>query len=575
MESFVVSALKYRPKSFDAVVGQESITHTLKNSLATNQLAQALLFCGPRGVGKTSCARILAHQINGGDETSTADFSFNIFELDAASNNSVEDIRKINEQVRIPPQVGTHKIYIIDEAHMLSNAAFNAFLKTLEEPPKHVIFILATTEKNKIIPTVLSRCQVYDFKRISVNDIQKHLASIAQDRGLAFEENALYLIAQKAEGALRDALSIFDRMVSFTQGKLTSASVADNLNLLDQQTYSDLGKQIASHDIPSLLISYDSLLKRGIDPAEFIKGLGDYYRNLMLAKDPKTLALLEVGDAIKTAYQQDTDSLSTAYLLDAIEIINTCEIHYKNARNRRVHVELTLMQLASLHFNGEKKKGFLIPASYFKDKPIAPPLAVKTTVSQEEQNNEETIVSPPPIDEQKEEIPVVEAPKPVETPKKEFDPNEPISGLSLSSIAFKKTIKKVEAKPLHTEDLPATPFDQKTLEKFWLLYANDLKKEGKNNLASIFTIQVPELGKEDRVNFRIANEMNKGEMTRELEYFLPYLHKNLNNYKVKIDLELSDSVQTETAITPREKYEHLVKMNPHLETLRSTFDLDF
>ena len=356
MESFVVSALKYRPKSFDAVVGQESITHTLKNSLATNQLAQALLFCGPRGVGKTSCARILAHQINGGDETSTADFSFNIFELDAASNNSVEDIRKINEQVRIPPQVGTHKIYIIDEAHMLSNAAFNAFLKTLEEPPKHVIFILATTEKNKIIPTVLSRCQVYDFKRISVNDIQKHLVGIAQDRGLTFEENALYLIAQKAEGALRDALSIFDRMVSFTKGKLTSASVADNLNLLDQKTYSDLGKQVASHDIPSLLFSYDSLLKRGIDPAEFIRGLGDYYRNLMMAKDPKTLALLEVGESIKTAYQKDTDSLSTTYLLDAIEIINNCEIHYKNARNRRVHVELHLMQLASLHFNGEKKK---------------------------------------------------------------------------------------------------------------------------------------------------------------------------------------------------------------------------
>ena len=357
METFVVSALKYRPQHFDAVVGQESITQTLQNSLATNQLAQALLFCGPRGVGKTSCARILAQQINGANSPNDQDFSFNIFELDAASNNSVEDIRKINEQVRIPPQVGTHKIYIIDEAHMLSNAAFNAFLKTLEEPPKHVIFILATTEKNKILPTVLSRCQVYDFKRISVNDMQRYLVTIAQDRGLKFEENALYLIAQKAEGALRDALSIFDRMVSFTQGNLTADAVADNLNLLDQQTYSDLGNQIVNHDIPSLLTAFDQLLRRGIDPIEFVKGLGDYFRNLMLAKDPKTLELLEVGESVKTAYQENTKTLATDYLLDAIEIINHCEIHYKNAKNRRVHVELTLMQLASLHFNGEKKKG--------------------------------------------------------------------------------------------------------------------------------------------------------------------------------------------------------------------------
>lgn len=263
MESFVVSALKYRPSNFDEVVGQESITQTLKNSLETDQLAQALLFCGPRGVGKTSCARILAKQINKAslEETTQNDFAFNIFELDAASNNSVEDIRKINEQVRIPPQIGSHKIYIIDEAHMLSNAAFNAFLKTLEEPPKHVIFILATTEKNKIIPTVLSRCQVYDFKRISVNDIQHYLVKIAQDRNLQFEESALFLIAQKAEGALRDALSIFDRMVSFTQGNLSAKAVADNLNLLDHQTYVDLGKIIFKNDIHGVLTTYDKLLK--------------------------------------------------------------------------------------------------------------------------------------------------------------------------------------------------------------------------------------------------------------------------------------------------------------------------
>jgi len=356
MESFVVSALKYRPTSFEEVVGQESITKTLQNSLDSNQLAQALLFCGPRGVGKTSCARILAKKINSATTAEDGDYSFNIFELDAASNNSVEDIRKINDQVRIPPQVGSHKIYIIDEAHMLSANAFNAFLKTLEEPPKHVIFILATTEKNKIIPTVLSRCQVYDFKRIAVQDIQKYLEKIAIDRGLVFEENALYLIAQKAEGALRDALSIFDRMVSFTQGNLSAVAVAENLNVLDYQTYANLGEMIFKNDIPGILTAYDGLLQRGIDSLEFLSGLGGHFRNLMLAKDPSTLNLMEVGSSIKETYSKDTTSLSPSYLLDAISLINQCEIGYKNCKNRRVHLELCLMQLASLHFNGEKKK---------------------------------------------------------------------------------------------------------------------------------------------------------------------------------------------------------------------------
>ncbi|MEO2100359.1 MAG: DNA polymerase III subunit gamma/tau [Flavobacteriaceae bacterium] len=356
MDAFVVSALKYRPTSFSEVIGQQSITQTLENSLKNNQLAQALLFCGPRGVGKTSCARILAKQINGQEANSSEDFAFNIFELDAASNNSVEDIRKINEQVRIPPQVGSHKIYIIDEAHMLSNAAFNAFLKTLEEPPKHAIFILATTEKNKIIPTVLSRCQVYDFNRIEVKEIQKFLVKIATERNLQFEENALYLIAQKAEGALRDALSIFDRMVSFTQGNLSAKAVADNLNLLDHQTYSALGKLLFQNDIPKILTAYDDLIKRGIDSIQFIKGLADHFRNLMLAKDPKTVALMEVGESVKADYLQDTETLSASFIMDSIALINTCEINFKSVKNKRVHVELTLMQLASLHYNGEKKK---------------------------------------------------------------------------------------------------------------------------------------------------------------------------------------------------------------------------
>ena len=356
MDQFIVSALKNRPKSFEEVIGQDSITHTLENSLRTNQLPQALLFSGPRGVGKTSCARILAKQINNLESKNSEDFSFNIFELDAASNNSVEDIRKINEQVRIPPQIGKYKVYIIDEAHMLSPQAFNAFLKTLEEPPKHIIFILATTEKNKILPTILSRCQIYDFKRITVIEIQSYLKKIAVESKYKFEENALFLIAQKADGSLRDALSIYDRMISFTKGDLNEKSVADNLNLLDNETYCRLGKIIFNNNIPELIKSYDLLIKRGIENIQFINGLGDFFRNLILAKDPKTLELLEVGKELKSEYIQITEKLLHTKLLEAIELINKSEINFKNVKNKRVHVELILMQLASIHFDREKKK---------------------------------------------------------------------------------------------------------------------------------------------------------------------------------------------------------------------------
>jgi len=357
MEAFVVSALKYRPTRFEEVVGQQAITQTLQNAIDTQQLAQSLLFCGPRGVGKTSCARILAQQINSTQNSENSDdFAFNIFELDAASNNSVEDIRKINEQVRIPPQVGTHKVYIIDEAHMLSAAAFNAFLKTLEEPPKHVIFILATTEKNKIIPTILSRCQVYDFKRISVVDMQQHLVKIATQQNLEFEEEALLLIAQKAEGALRDALSIFDRMVSFTNGKLLTSLVAENLNVLDFNSYFKFVNQFLGHEIPEILLEFNHLTQKGFDGLQFVLGLEEHLRNLWLAKDQKTHTLLELGQGIQEKYQQQAQSIESDWLLEALEILNQCEIAYKSSQNKHLHVELSLMQLASLHFNGEKKK---------------------------------------------------------------------------------------------------------------------------------------------------------------------------------------------------------------------------
>ena len=350
METYVVSALRYRPQSFKEVVGQKAITQTLENAIDQNQLAQALLFCGPRGVGKTSCARILAKKINSqGDENPKEDFAFNIFELDAASNNSVDDIRSLNEKARIPPQVGTHKIYIIDEVHMLSIGAFNAFLKTLEEPPKHVIFILATTEKQKIIPTILSRCQIFDFKRISVIDCRRHLQKIAQDQGLVFEEEALDLIAQKADGAMRDALSIYDRMVSYTDRNLTAKSVSENLNIIDHETFISITKLILQNDIPNLLVTFDDLLKKGFDELQFIIGLGSHFRDLMISKENKTIHLLEVSQGSKEKYIKQTSKAPISLLLKGIDLTSKCELDYRNTKNKRLLIELCLMQMASLH----------------------------------------------------------------------------------------------------------------------------------------------------------------------------------------------------------------------------------
>lgn len=354
METFVVSALKYRPKTFEEVVGQKAITQTLENAIKKNQLAQALLFCGPRGVGKTSCARILAKKINGLDNADpNQDFAFNIFELDAASNNSVDDIRSLNEQVRIPPQVGTHKIYIIDEVHMLSIGAFNAFLKTLEEPPKHVIFILATTEKQKIIPTILSRCQTYDFKRISVKDCKDHLQKIAEDQKITFEEEALDLIAQKADGAMRDALSTFDRMVNFTNRNLAVKSVSENLNVLDHDTFFSITTLILNHDIQGLLSALDKILQKGFDELQFITGLASHFRDLLVSKEEKNLPLLEVSETTQKRYIEQTTNAPLPLLLSGIDLASKCELDYRNTKNKRLLIELCLMQMASLHFEGK------------------------------------------------------------------------------------------------------------------------------------------------------------------------------------------------------------------------------
>ena len=576
MEPFIVSALKYRPQTFKDVVGQSAITNTLKNAIDQNHLAQALLFTGPRGVGKTTCARILAKMINSkGTDHENEDFAFNIFELDAASNNSVDDIRSLTEQVRIPPQVGNYKVYIIDEVHMLSPSAFNAFLKTLEEPPKHCIFILATTEKHKIIPTILSRCQIFDFKRITVTDAKNYLKVIAQEQGITAENDALHIIAQKADGAMRDALSIFDRVVSFSGKNLTRKAVTENLNVLDYDTFFEATNLILANKIPDLLLHFNHILSKGFDGHHFITGLASHFRDLLVCKTPQTIELLEVGDDTKITYKTQSETTSQAFLIQAIEIANDCDLKYKTSKNQRLLVELCLMQLASITFDGEKKKpsGFIIPASYFRSKNISD---VKVTRPVE--------TSETPSEEPSKEIPSVtqkvEEPK-APYPKKELavpvikSAQRPTSGLSLSSIRKKKEhqIKLMEVK-VDEEDLPNDPFTFETLIKFWNIFVTKLEADGKYNLAAILQIDTPKLINENTIRLEFPNTTNKIEVERQQFELLQYLRKAVNNFSITLDIIVNETLEKQYAYTPEDKYQKLVEKNKHVELLRKTFDLD-
>ena len=355
MNNFVVSALKYRPNNFDNVIGQSSITKTLENAIKQNQLPQALLFCGPRGVGKTTCARILAKKINDNEEKSK-DFSFNIFELDAASNNGVDDIRNLIDQVRIPPQTGKYKVYIIDEVHMLSGQAFNAFLKTLEEPPSYAVFILATTEKHKVIPTILSRCQIYDFKKISTDDIKTYLEHISVTEKIKFEEEALYLIAKKSDGALRDALSIFDRLVNYTEGNITKKLAFENLNVLDYEIYFEAYEYLIKNDITNILLLLNKVIEKGFDGQHFIDGFSSHLRDLIVSQNTKTHVLLEQNNTLSEKYVKQASSKPLDFILKAIDLTEECSFRYKISKNQRLLVEICLMKLCSISQIEPKKK---------------------------------------------------------------------------------------------------------------------------------------------------------------------------------------------------------------------------
>ena len=586
MEPFIVSARKYRPTTFKDVVGQQAITNTLENAIENNHLAQALLFTGPRGVGKTTCARILAKKINqDGNHKEDEDFAFNIFELDAASNNSVDDIRNLIDQVRIPPQVGQYKVYIIDEVHMLSSAAFNAFLKTLEEPPKHAIFILATTEKHKIIPTILSRCQIFDFRRITVQDIKGHLASVAQQENITAQDDALHVIAQKADGALRDALSIFDRVVSFSGENLTREAVTENLNVLDYTYYFNITDLVIQNDIPQVLLAYNEILSKGFDGHHFIMGLASHFRDLLVCKNQQTISLLEVGDQVKKMYLEQSQQTPHDFLIEALDIANSCDLKFKTSRNQRLLVELCLMQLTSLTAQGEKKKAnklkkrFVLPPSHFKEiagqaqekldttqqaPVIATPPIVQTNQTKEQENQNPSSTQ---VDKQE----TIQQPQPI---SEEVSSKKRVSALSLKSIQKKQQLtKEINARVPNQENLPTEDFTQQQMITHWNAYTEIVKGQGKYNFLSHLTMNEPKL-KDGMIHLEFPNQTIKIEVERDKFELLTYMRKELQNYNVDLVIDVNELQVKRYAYTDKEKYEKLVEKNPNLEALRNAFELD-
>ena len=587
MEHFIVSARKYRPQKFADVVGQEAITNTLENAIKNNHLAQALLFTGPRGVGKTTCARILAKMINQDsteEHLEDEDFAFNIFELDAASNNSVDDIRTLTDQVRIPPQTGKYKVYIIDEVHMLSQSAFNAFLKTLEEPPAHAIFILATTEKHKIIPTILSRCQIFDFKRIGVVDIKNYLQKIAEVEKVTADDDALHIIAQKADGALRDALSIFDRVVSFSGDNLTRLAVTQNLNVLDYDVYFGITKLILENNIPQVLLHFNTVLDRGFDGHHFISGLASHFRDLLVAKDAVTVSLLEVGDSAKKQYLEQAQKADLKFLLEAIDLANDCDLKYKTSKNQRLLVELSLMKLASITFDKQKKKSkhFIIPASHF----------LSATVEEKLDVPEKIIINPPPkiatatyVEEkksaykkiekiviEKEETVIIEANK-----VKLKNTTRRKSALSISSIQRNKieeeNFRNKQRQPKNLEDLPKESFSVEQFLKIWNAYIETLHENGEKIFASLLNSDTPKV-ENNLIVITYPNQMMKTELNRVKSKALMHLRIELNNYDVDFKVIVNEENEKNFAYTPLEKYDFLKSKNKSIVSLRKTFNLE-
>ena len=554
MENFTVSALKYRPNSFESVVGQSAITKTLENAIQNNQLPQAMLFCGPRGVGKTTCARILAKQINGADESS--DFSYNIFELDAASNNGVDDIRNLIDQVRIPPQTGNYKVYIIDEVHMLSGQAFNAFLKTLEEPPKYAIFILATTEKHKVIPTILSRCQIYDFKKISSSDIKTHLEFIANKENISFDDESLFLIANKCDGALRDALSIFDRLVNFTDGNITKELAYKNLNILDHDVYFKATNLILGNDITNCLLLFNEILNQGFNGQHFIDGLCLHFRDLLISKSLKTHILLNQNENLKDRYVDQSKNLDIDFILKSINLTEECSFKYKNSKNQRLLTEICLMKLCSINNIELKKKVKILSRSELATN--------KTLYKADIQSQKENLKTDVPNKDSKEKLKI----------KKE---TSSVSGLSLSSLKAKKNIESIALVKKNESESSSSnkaKFDVNSLLNSWKKFQELTIKKGRKNLASILSISQPQIFEENKLTYTLTNNTNKLELEKSKLELVEFLKKDLKNDSISLEINVNKLKEKKFVFTPGEKYEKLKKINPNIEILRKEFKLN-
>ncbi len=576
MENFIVSARKYRPATFDMVVGQASITNTLKNAIKNNHLAQAFLFCGPRGVGKTTCARIMAKTINCENPTENVEAcneckscvsfnesnSFNVHELDAASNNSVDDIRSLVEQVRIPPHIGRYKVYVIDEVHMLSQAAFNAFLKTLEEPPAYAKFILATTEKHKIIPTILSRCQIFDFNRITIEDIAKQLQYVADNEDIKTEYDALQVIARKADGAMRDALSIFDQIVSFAGNKVTYKAVAENLNVLDYDYFFSMTDHILNGDTTEILLLFNEIIEKGFDGAHFLMGYAEHLRNLLVCRDPRTVNLMEVGDSIKEKYTQQSQKSHPDFLLKALDIINRCDLSYRTSNNKRLHIELALLQTVALLQQNQQPE--------VKAAPVAPPKAPTVTPAKE-------VASPAAT--QPASANIVSGEKPTETTDKPAPSAPPRPGKPASIKINKPQVEDDEKKKhelsetLISEDRPEESFTDESLLNIW----DKLKNRYKESSVTLFTAlntHKPQTGGNNIIEITVDNVIQKESIFEQKPEILSFLRKNLNNYAINLEVKITDNPKIHKAYLPAEKFQKMVEKNPDVERLKNDLDLD-
>ena len=619
MENYIVSARKYRPSTFESVVGQRALTTTLKNAIATQKLAHAYLFCGPRGVGKTTCARIFAKTIN--CMTPTADGeacnqcescvafneqrSYNIHELDAASNNSVDDIRQLVEQVRIPPQIGKYKVYIIDEVHMLSASAFNAFLKTLEEPPRHAIFILATTEKHKILPTILSRCQIYDFNRISVEDTVNHLSYVASKEGITAEPEALNVIAMKADGGMRDALSIFDQVVSFTGGNITYKSVIDNLNVLDYEYYFRLTDCFLENKVSDALLLFNDILNKGFDGSHFITGLSSHFRDLLVGKDPVTLPLLEVGASIRQRYQEQAQKCPLPFLYRAMKLCNECDLNYRISKNKRLLVELTLIQVAQLTTEGDDVSGGRGPKKTIKPvftQPAAaqqPQVASGTQVQQAPVHSSPSSVTTQAANGTTAQHPqasaAVQPGAPASPGAASSAPSQgagvaqtakeerkiPVMKMSSLGVSIKNPQRDQVSQNAATTYVPKVQqpeedfmFNDRDLNYYWQEYAGQLPKEQDALAKRMQMLRPVLLNNSTTFEVVVDNEFAAKDFTALIPELQDYLRGRLKNSKVMMTVRVSEATETVRPVGRVEKFQMMAQKNQALMQLKDEFGLE-